>query len=106
MWIASKDGFYSIVDDGRHRGKLVIRSRRVDDLENLRDYVTFGSIDTTSGTDYEARAWALRDDVGTGIKKMINDIDYPNFKNAVVDPLHAEIYHRVWYDLTALGNAT
>lgn len=102
MWIFCKSGFVSIV---RHRlwpGKLLVRARVRCDLENfvhLLDEIgdTKHAIKETKNADYRFRTVASQRLVGEAVARIVADIDYPNFKNAVHgEPNRDRAYMRVW----------
>lgn len=102
MWIASKLGFYSIVNkDGHYH----IRARKRADLQAL--------IKATPKFDYEIESWPQADyryriripeekfnDFAQVFATFVESIDYGNFKNEIAatpsqrDKLHA--YHEIW----------
>ena|SRR3974390_62251 len=86
MWLITSTGFFSIVckPGDAERGTLTIRSRVRSDLDALREYLpSLGAIEEGAGTDYRYRARAKRGDVAKALAKMIQDLDYANFKNEV-----------------------
>ncbi len=103
MWIMTTIGFFSIVQKPEDKcdNKLTIRSRVKSDLIALRDQYlqNLGPIIAHSGTDYQYRASASRDDISAALQKLTQDIDYDNFKNAVAsrqDYNRASLYGKVW----------
>ncbi|MFO0295896.1 MAG: NUDIX domain-containing protein [Rhodospirillales bacterium] len=115
MWVLTTAGFFSIVEKpgDRAAGRLTIRARVRGDLERLRAEALpgLGKIETGAGTDYPFRAVAPRAEVAAAIAKLVTDLDYPNFKDAVAARQgsdRADAYGRVWEalrDLTEDGAA-
>jgi 8-oxo-dGTP pyrophosphatase MutT (NUDIX family) len=115
MWMFTTCGFFSIVEkpDDREAGTLTVRARVRGDLEALRDkYLpTLGPILEHAGSDYRFRAKAGKVDVAGATAKMIEAIDFSNFKNEVAKrqgKARAELYGGVWsvmYELQS-GPAT
>jgi hypothetical protein len=97
MWIASTNGFISIVQHYDQPDTLVVRARVVQDLQSIFDNKR---ILETKEADYRYRVLVKKQEMAGIIVKMIKDIDYPNFKNQIAihpgqkDKLHA--YHEIW----------
>lgn len=94
MWIFSKDGFLSIVQDRRAKSHLLVRARFKGDIEAI-----FGedvSVSETRDADYRFRASIDRNVVADRIADMIRvELKYPNFKDSVKDPGRHADYMRV-----------
>jgi 8-oxo-dGTP pyrophosphatase MutT (NUDIX family) len=110
MWIMTTIGFFSIVQkpEDKRDDTLTIRSRVKSDLIALRDQYlpNLDAIVAYSGTDYQYRARAPRNDVSAALQKLIQAIDYDNFKNAVAsrqDYNRASLYGKVWSTLYKLS---
>jgi hypothetical protein len=106
MWLLTSVGFFSIV---RKPGEvdLTVRARSRDDLEAFSaEYVpSMGPIIEGAGTDYPYRAHASPDAVAAAVARIVLEIDYPNFKDAVADRQgfgRAHIYGDVWSALRGL----
>jgi hypothetical protein len=94
MWIMTKHGMLSIVEHYDHENVMVVRSR---DRKALDHYFPGGDkpVETTY-TDYRWRLFLSRDEVAGFFAGLIDEIRYPNFKNAVEDDeLHAA-YSCTW----------
>jgi hypothetical protein len=105
MWLATKHGFYSIVE--KAPTNFHIRARVRQDLENLRNLI---------GGDWEILEWPLADyryRVIVDRKGFVEvmgalalSLDYPNFKSEIAATpdqrakLHA--FHQVWALLSDL----
>ena len=84
MWLISPTGFFSIVckPGDEEQGMLTIRSRVRSDLDALREYLpSLGAIAEGTGSDYRYRARAKRGEVSKALEKLVQQIDYANFKD-------------------------
>jgi hypothetical protein len=93
-------GFFSVV---RKSGEtqLTVRSRVRGDLELLgEEYLpTLGPIEAGGGSDYPYRARVSSKDLADAVARMVENIDYSNFKNAVAERQgfeRAHVYGDVW----------
>lgn len=97
MWIASKNGFVSIVQHRENPDQVVVRARIRRDLELLFPQEEILALPEA---DYAFRVFVSKEQAMEVISKQIAGIDYPNFKNAIAgissqrDKLEA--YHRIW----------
>ena len=103
MWLLTPVGFFSIVQKATDAAKntLTVRARVKGDLEALRKrYLpAMGEIAESRTNDYRFRAVVPRADVSAAMSKMIEDLDYSNFKSEVAKVQgHARehVYHDVW----------
>jgi len=112
MWVATVDGFFSIVQkDPTARGNLCVRARVKKDLERMLAVIGRSDIPITSGvgTDYEFRAFLPREEVAGYLADVGFGIEYANFKAKVGsvrkggDPVRLEVYHDCWRSLTRLA---
>ena len=99
MWLATKHGFYSIIQ--KEQGVYYVRSRIRKDLENLLQ---------ACGLDHEVNSWPTADyryriivgpeDLLKVVVALTATLDYSNFKGCVAqqddqrDKLGA--YHEIW----------
>ena len=100
MWLMTKFGFFSVVQKPGDED-LTVRSRVLEDLENLREQYLpeLGEIEEGKGTDYRFRAKASHEEVAEAVRKITLDIDYSNFKNEVKRVQGSEragVYGEVW----------
>ena len=104
MWIASKYGFYSIIqkDDGFH-----VRGRLKQDLENLKKHSGLDcEVLKWDTADYRYRMIVPADKIAGVFTVLLDSIDYSNFKSMVGktegqrEKLGA--YHEVWGIMEAL----
>ena len=113
MWLQTKYGFYSVVEHNDDVHTVLIRARAREDLENLcdladavrRDYskgevvgIDHSAIQFTPNADYAYRIICPRQSWMEVSLRLMTEIDYGNFKNAVSarDPERSNLYHRVW----------
>lgn len=109
MWLLTTDGFFSIVEkpEDRETGMLTVRARTRADLDRLRDEILpeLGPSIGGQGAEYPFRARVSRAAYAEGMKRMVERLDYPSFKNAVFTrqgPHRARVYGKVWRDLIEL----
>lgn len=101
MWLFTTFGFFSIVD--KEAGDvLTVRARVSEDLDRLRErYLpSLSATEAHTGTDYPYRARALRADVAEALRRVVEELRYPNFKDAVREELglaREALCHEVWH---------
>jgi hypothetical protein len=99
MWIMHSDCFLSIVSKDCGPTELLVRARRNGDIEKV---FPSAKVTRNTGTDYLYQAVIPRDAVKQAVAAMIDQIDYPNFKDSVEDSsLHAA-YVGVWCAMAGL----
>jgi len=99
MWVMMNNSYLSIVSKDCGPTELLVRARRAGDIERV-----FPNAEVTRHTnsDYLYRAVLPRDAVKQALAAMIDQIDYPNFKDSVEDrSLHAA-YVGVWCAMAGL----
>ncbi len=103
MWLITPEGFFSIVEKAADKasGTLTIRARVASDLEALRrgSLLELGATTKGAGTDYRYRATAPREAIAKALARMVEGLQYSNFKNEVAKRqghARAELYHDVW----------
>lgn len=109
MWLMTKHGFYSIVcahdDKGQpHKNLMMIRARKKEHLERIMEYSgALGDIVETDNTDYPYRIIADRDVVVPLAGRLMDEVDYSNFKKAAAAPTgtpgdaaYQTFLHSVW----------
>lgn len=121
MWLQTKFGFYSVVEHTDDVHTVLIRARAREDLDNLcdladsvrRDYskgeavgIDHSAIQFTPNADYAYRIICPRQSWMEVSLRLMTEIDYGNFKNAVSerDPERSHLYHRVWGVLYSIQN--
>jgi hypothetical protein len=115
MWIASKQGFLSIVENRNSKtedDELLVRARVRADLVDLINFIidrnhTAPFIACTPEADYQFRTVVSRRELSAYLAQLVKEIDYPNFKNEVAksDPERAVTYGGVWAVLNNLARA-
>jgi len=87
MWLITSIGFFSVVQKpgDKQNGTLTVRSRVRSDLAALKQHYLpgLGPIQESLDTDYRFRAVAPRAEVSAAMARMIEDLDYGNFKSEV-----------------------
>jgi hypothetical protein len=99
MWVMMNNSYLSIVSKDCGPTELLVRARRAGDIERV-----FPNAEVTRHTnsDYLYRVVLPRDAVKQALAAMIDQIDYPNFKDSVEDrSLHAA-YVGVWCAMAGL----
>lgn len=105
MWLITTRGFYSVVADHCERGNVLVRARAREDLEALAGLIPGLDIEETLERDYRFRASVPREVWSAAAAALAEEIDYPNFKNAVAErqgPGRAHVYSDVWVTLLGL----
>ena len=108
MWLATKHGFYSIVQ--KSADEFHVRSRVRKDLENLLQLTDRRApIHDWSGADYRYRIIVTKAGFTEVMAMLATSLDYPNFKSAIArtpdqrDKLDA--FHRIWAIMAHLQEA-
>ncbi len=106
MWLMTTVGFFSVVRK-ENDDDLTVRARVQEDLEDLgRRYLpTLGPIEAGGGSDYPYRARVSATAFAAAVANLVEDIDYPNFKDAVASRQgleRARAYGEVWSVLRGL----
>lgn len=103
MWIMTTIGFFSVVE--KPKNTMCIRARKMEDLQAFRKlFPESSTILKTPKADYRYRVFVSRADFEKNFYKLVQLINYSNFKDAVfkVNPKREKIYHKVWavcYDI-------
>lgn len=118
MWLFTRLGFYSITRAADEPEKLQIRARTRAHLENLKlafdthdGMALLGPIISTPAADYTWRIIADPDTVQIVLARLVDEIDYMNFKAAAHCSLPRDReYHvalgRVWTALHDMQRLT
>lgn len=103
MWLITPIGFFSVVQkaEDKQRDTLTVRSRVRGDLAALKQHYLpgLGPIQESHDSDYRFRAVAPRDDVSAAMSRLVESLDYSNFKSEVAKKQghkRAGLYHQVW----------
>jgi len=107
MWIFTKNGFYSAIQDKDDSSKIWVRARVENDLLSLiaKYNVKSTTIMKFCGTDYLFRICMQRSEWMRIVAESALDIDYVNFKDmiGVTFGIARElVYHEVWCSLYKL----
>lgn len=93
MWIFTVKGAVSIVEDLDNSGFLWVRSRTKGHIEKLFPGY---KVSNTPKADYAYRTKVPRSEVSSLVLAQVEDIDYPNFKNAIIDDPYHSACSKVW----------
>lgn len=101
MWIFTLDGFFSTVQDKDDAGRIMVRSRIKEDLENMLARLDSQETEILAwvGADYAFRVFIPRAEWRRYLETMSDDLDYTNFKNAAVshdDYARSQAYYDIW----------
>ena len=105
MWLITTRGFYSVVADHYEDGNVLVRARVREDLESLADLIPGLEVEETLARDYRLRASVPRELWQSVAAVLAEEVDYPNFKDAVAERQgsgRAGTYGRVWRTLLDL----
>ena len=106
MWVCMNRAFLSIVEPSaedrvRYGGDvLLVRARRKGDIEAVFGKAT--AVDKRPERDYLFRAFLPRDTVAQALAAEVTAIDYPNFKNSVVNRTLHDAYAAIWHVMAKL----
>ena len=105
MRVLTTQGFYSVVAHRDDPDKLIVRARRREDLQALREQIPHLRIFGDSSADYRWRAVVTRAEWVMACALLGDSVDYDNFKGAVAERQghrRAGLYGRVWAVLREL----
>ena len=108
MWVFTTQGFYSVVADRNDPGQVLVRGRAREDLEALKGQIADLEIFEDRAADYRWRAYVSREQWRDAVAQIAEEIDYPNYKDAVAERQshdRASVYGRVWSVLQSLQRA-
>ncbi|KRB85097.1 NUDIX hydrolase [Noviherbaspirillum sp. Root189] len=87
MWLITPIGFFSVVQKpgDKQSGTLTVRASVKGDLTALKQHYLPGlcAIQESKDTDYRFRAQAPRAEVSAAMARLMEDLDYSNFKSEV-----------------------
>lgn len=105
MWLATQIGFFSVVIDSKREGRMLVRARCKADIYNLfdahRDLKSMEPPTSDERRDYRWRMSISREDWVTLAGRLAGAIDYPNFKNAVLQ--REDQHHKHYYYVEMWG---
>lgn len=100
MWLFSKAGFISVVKHRDQPGMVMVRARLKEDIEAIRtllDESDATAWQVTPDADYRFRLVCSQKAFAAVAAKLVSQIDYDNFKNAVHgNPVRDRAYMRCW----------
>lgn len=108
MWLFTRYGFFSVVQDHQKRKNVLIRARNRKHLEDLFVSLDFHTphsakevIEETPDRDYRYRVSVDRRAYAGLLQSLAMDLDYPNFKDSVHQRLSKDIpynqlVNKVW----------
>jgi hypothetical protein len=109
MWILFDGGFVSIVEHREWPGRLCVRARVRADLVKFCKVAKVvngdARIQETPEADYRFRVVLAKNVVARAMVKLVEFIDYSNFKTRVAESqgvARAHLYHDVWATLEEL----
>lgn len=105
MWLFTKNGYYSIVQDSycKH-DEVVIRARVEKDLIDLMKEASINyALTKTPYADYKFRIIIKKEDLKKFINDYIDKLDYNNFKNSIKDKRRSRYYGNIWAELFEMG---
>ncbi|MGJ8653054.1 MAG: hypothetical protein ACSHX8_07255 [Opitutaceae bacterium] len=105
MWLATKHGFYSIIQ--KELGTYYVRARIRQDLENLLETVGLESeINAWPTADYRYRIIIGSEELLRVVVAFTATLDYSNFKSCVAKQPNQRnklgAYHEIWATMAAL----
>ena len=98
MWLFSKHGFFSAVENFNDANLIHVRARFQGDLERLcAAHGVPSNVKQIPGSDYPFRMDFGRETWGRIVRQEAENIDYTNFKDAVHDGTKRDrAYMEVW----------
>lgn len=104
MWIFSKIGFVSVVQNWENSDELLIRGRAKEDIDRIGSFAfeicnKFVETKVTMDHDYYYRIKLSKKDFGKIMCHLVGQIDYTNFKAKIhegCDLVRDGAYAKVW----------
>jgi hypothetical protein len=101
MWVFTRDGFFSAVQDGYCKeNEIMVRARAKDDIECLafKLRILKSKVIETGYADYLYRLKVRKEVFANYLNAEALNIDYDNFKNTISkkDGLRRSAYMRCW----------
>jgi hypothetical protein len=105
MWLATKFGFYSVVQ--KAAGIFHVWARIESDLENLRRACEIDAdVEIWPGHDYGYRLIVAQEAIRRMMQVLAENIDYDNFKSEIArlpgQQEKLDAYHTIWKTLANL----
>jgi hypothetical protein len=101
MWLYISGGFLSIVAHRDLPEFLLVRARHPSHIEALFPEI---GINHLLNADYPYRTIVHRTVVARAMEHYVNNMEYDNFKNSVVDEEYHDACLDVWRTMWAYGN--
>ena len=100
MWVMTKLGFFSAVENRDDKYALIVRPRCEQDIVNIA-HALGKPLDWWEDqyADYGYRILCSKKEWADALAGLANDIDYDNFKSSITDERHHKAYQRVWLDM-------
>ena len=92
MWIFTKAGMISVVQNKADKNMLMVRARQP---HHITDNFEGAIPQYTAEADYRYRIHLSKSAFAKQLTKLVSEIDYPNFKNAA-NPELSGIYSQIW----------
>jgi hypothetical protein len=110
MWVFTKIGFFSAVEDRNNRDGVLVRARFYEDAQNLKTMAAEKGFETevirSDLADYAFRLRLSKAVWARIVGDLAKDIDYENFKNSVHgDSVRDSAYMRCWSAMYSAQNA-
>lgn len=102
MWVFTSKGFISVVQSDQDPDTFVVRARNRKHLEEL---FPKEQIVVLLGRDYGFRCFVDKMDFLEFMIKAVDNIDYTNFKDSIVDDNYHDACLRVWSVMYGYQNA-
>ena len=108
MWIYTTKGFFSVVEHKEDPERIMLRARVKVDIQNIKKIFDDLGLEATDilenvGSDYKYRIFANRMDWVSVMNRLMIDMNYTNFKDAVyetdsykIKDMRHEAYYKVW----------
>ena len=85
MWIFTKDGFFSAVENRDDKSQVMVRARNISDLGRLSTKLKTRWVRSSEWADYEFRLVCSKRRWGKYLAGEGEAIDYDNFKDAMAE---------------------
>lgn len=106
MWIYTKEGFFSVVEDKKYckEDEVMVRARIKLDLQRFKDHITTDpDIVTLNEADYLHRIPVKRVDWANYLHKSAMELDYSTVKDSIGnDGKRGIYYYGVWRNMQKL----
>lgn len=106
MWLATKVGFYSVVQHKNRKNCYIVRARCREDIENLINgipSINNESVVETRDADYRFRLNINKYQFNALMGFLSNSVDYPNFKDEIKSSKQQKdklsFYTKIWFTM-------